>query len=505
MIYFTSPIAFSQIICYNIRDCINLERGGILDGCLRRMMALLTAAMMAAVMLFGASEDATLLHADAAAEILGVDVSKYQEEIDWKTLAQSDVKFAILRCCKVIRAYDDWEADPTFERNYAEAKAAGLAVGCYMYTDAATIEEFEEDCAYMLGFLKDKSFEFPVFLDLESASRQEHLSPEVFMPALLTGLEMIEDAGHTAGVYSSTAFFSECIDRQELQADGYPIWEANYFNTVNGLASPAGHDLSADAAIWQYSGCGRMPGIRTTVDCNICYTYSFFNHAATIVNSILPSGTLKNGSNFTVAGTVQSQSVLRTITGSIYDVKVPDKPVQTVTVYPHAREYKLTGFFTKKLVFSTLPDGEYELHITAVDASDTTIEVAKSQFTISPDPDSAAVMTPEEPESEQEEQPEQTQTDHPEKEQREQEEYLQYSGDYNAGAEFRARVSCWLFKNVSMRKICRKASEIGLKLQLERTPLYRIVNKTFWLFEIGYLTSAIRLEIAQERAALLEE
>lgn len=474
---------------------MKLERSGILDGFLRRVMALLTAFVLFAVMLFYASADAAPLHADAAVEILGVDVSKYQEEIDWKTLAQSDVKFAILRCCKVIRAYNDWEVDATFERNYAEAKAAGLAVGCYMYTDAATIEEFEEDCSYMLGFLKDKSFEFPVFLDLESASRQEHLSPEVFMPALLTGLEMIEDAGHTAGVYSSTAFFSECIDRQELQDAGYPIWEANYFNTVNGLSSPAGHDLSAEATIWQYSGCGRMPGIRTTVDCNICYTYSFFNHAATIVNSILPSGTLKNGSNFTVAGTVQSTSVLRTITGAIYDVQTPDKPVQTVTVYPHAREYKLTGFFTKKLIFSTLPDGEYELHITAVDASDTLIDVAKSQFTISPDGDSSVVTT-EEPE--QDRKPNESH-----KEQREQEEYLQYSGEKNTDGQLGARVSCWMLKHFSMRKICGRAAKIGLKLRLERTPLYRIVSKTFLVLEIGYLASTIRLEIAQAKADMV--
>ena len=170
-----------------------------------------------------------------------------------------------------------------------------------------------------------------------------------YRAALLAGLEKIEDAGHTAGVYSSSAFYSECIDRQMLLDAKYPIWEANYFNTSNGLTSPVGYDLSGEATIWQYSGCGRCAGIRTTVDRNICYTDQFFNHQAVITNSVLPGGTLKAGSNFTLAGTVSSDNVLRTITGTITR-RGSSEPLQTVTVYPHAKDYKLTGFFTKKML-----------------------------------------------------------------------------------------------------------------------------------------------------------
>ncbi|MBR5362915.1 MAG: hypothetical protein IK134_06305 [Oscillospiraceae bacterium] len=456
---------------------------------LRRISALLTAVLLFFLMMTEPAADTAPPAASAAAEILGIDISKYQEEIDWETLAASDVKFVILRCCKVIRAYNDWEVDATFETNYAAAKAAGIAVGCYMFTDAASTEEFEEDVSYMLSFLQDKSFEFPVFLDMESASRQEHLSPSVFMPALLTGLEMIEDAGHTAGVYSSSAFFNECIDRKQIQEAGYPIWEANYFNTINGLTSPAGHDLSGEATIWQYSGCGRAPGIRTTVDCNICYTYSYFNHAATIVNSVLPSGSLRNGSNFTIAGTINSESVIRTITGAIYDINKPGEPVQTVTVYPHAREYKLTGFFTKKLIFSTLPDGDYELRITAVDASDTPIDITESQFSISKDGD-IPQQVPED-------------SGGAEGNRRADESWSNYTGPLSTHGQFHTRFSIWTLKHLSMRTVSGTATRIGLKLQLERTPLYRIVSKTFLSLETGYLAAKLRLEVEKARAAAL--
>lgn len=420
------------------------------------------------------------LRASAAVTIPGIDVSKYQEEIDWEEVAKSDVKFAILRCCKVIRYYDDWELDPSFEANYEGAKAAGIAVGCYLFTDAATEEEFLEDVGYMLGFLKDKSFEFPVFLDLESPIRQEHLPSEVFMPALLAGLEMIEDAGHTAGVYSSSAFFSECIDRQMIQDAKYPIWEANYFNTTNGLSSPAGYDLSGEAAIWQYSGCGRCAGIRTTVDRNLCYTYQFFNRQAVITNSVLPGGTLKAGSNFTLAGTVSSDNVLRTITGTITR-KGSTEPIQSVTVYPHAKEYKLTGFFTKKLIFSTLTEGEYDLCIHAADSSGTVIEVVKAPFAVGPDeipPQTDPEITG-------------TGSTHsmPEfhfAEQGHRRESAAVLPEKNGSLPL--RVTAWLYRRWGLRGALRTATKIGCKCGLERTPLFRIVSKTFFKLESGYLT-----------------
>ena len=442
-----------------------------------------------------------LLHASAAAEIPGIDVSKYQEEIDWKTVVNTDIKYAILRCCKVIRQYDDWEIDPCFEQNYEQARAAGMPLGCYIYTDAATEKEFVEDVDYMLDCLKGKSFELPVFLDMESAARQEHLSPDVFMPALLAGLERIEDAGHTAGVYSSSAFFHECIDRDQLIEAGYPIWEANYFDSINGLASPAGHDLSDEATIWQYSGCGKCDGIRTTVDRNICYTYQFFNHSAVITNSALPAGNMKAGSNFTIAGTVTSDHVLRTITGAIYDLHNESDPIQTVTVYPHAKEYKLTGFFTKKLIFATLPDGEYELRITAVDSSDTAISVVDAPFSITEDgsdmppesTDSTTIAATSAPATSSQTTATLTEAPHtvpPDTEVR--------SAEPKDLRKWKFVI--WYYDHWSFRSMCARTTALFQKLQLDRTPLYRIVSGACFRMETGYLAAKIRLDCAKKGA-----
>ena len=451
-----------------------------------RLPAVLTAAAMSAVCLAPSGKQNSL-HASAAVSLPGIDVSKYQEEINWEEVARSDVKFAILRCCKVLHSIDDWEVDPTFEDNYREAKKAGIAVGCYLFTDAASQEEILADTEYMLEVLKDKSLELPVFYDLESATRQEHLPPEVFMPGLLAGLERIEDAGHTAGVYSSTAFFSECIDRQALIDAKYPIWEANYFNTTNGLSSPVGHDLSDEATIWQYSGCGRCPGVRTTVDRNICYTYQFFDRQAVITNSVLPGGTLKAGSNFTLAGTVSSDNVLRTITGTIHKKDHPNA-VQSVTVYPMAKDYKLTGFFTKKLIFSTLTEGDYELCIRAVDSSGAEIEVVRSAFSVGPEeiPPETDVAAPivtnphSMPEFHFAGQGHRRETETVQKQPK---------------APFTVRMNAFFYEHWALRSVLKTANSIGIKCALERTPLYRIVSKGFCQLETGYLSLQIRKQL----------
>ncbi|MBR6106987.1 MAG: hypothetical protein IKQ39_03175 [Oscillospiraceae bacterium] len=438
------------------------------------------------------------LRASAAAGVFGIDVSKYQERIDWKAAAEGGVKFAIIRVCKIIRAYDDWEPDERFEENYKGAKEAGIAVGAYMYTDAANAQEFTEDVDYMLKLLDGKGFELPVFLDMESASRQEHLSPKVFMPAVLGALERIEEAGYTAGVYSSTAFFSECIDRKLLQEDGYAIWEANYFNTVNGLSTPDGHDLSDEATIWQYSGCGRTPGVKTTVDCNICYTSQYFNPSAVITNSMLPNGVMKVGSHFDIAGNVSSDAVLRSITGEIYAADNPSVPLQSVTVNPYARSYKLTGFFTNRLDFSQLPCGYYALKLTAVDSSDSEITVSESLFTVTEDglplaTETVPPQTTTEPAPLLTDEPAvpavvQTAPDrassvHPPHEKK------------NSGfARWWLGVVAWIWSHIPCRSFCAWCASVTVKLSLERTPLHRIFARLSRAMEIGYLSCSLGSE-----------
>lgn len=368
---------------------------GKLRRTIRRLTACLLTGLLCAVCFAGTGSlrsDAPALTASASAYIPGIDVSKYQEKIDWEKAAAYGEKFAIIRCCKIYHAYGDREYDERFMENYEGARAAGLAVGCYLFTDAVTSTEFRQDVEMLLSHIEGLSFDFPVYLDIESKTRQEHLASSVFTPPLLEALAMIEQAGHTAGVYANTAFFSECIDREQINAHGYEVWEANYFDSVMGLNSPAGHNLSETANIWQYTGCGRTGGVRTMVDRNICYTYQFFDHKVTAEDAELPEGILRPGESFRIKGTVKGDAVIRTLTGTIARADT-DEAVQTVTVYPHAKSYDMDGFFSKKLQFQMLEEGNYVLHITAVDSSGKTLTAADSEFTVEAETTTAATTT----------------------------------------------------------------------------------------------------------------
>ena len=208
-------LAIFADLCYNKKEFAEKGRSDPVKRFFLRAAAAVTGLMLSVLSTdcFSVCRSFSELSADAASFMVqGIDVSKFQESIDWNMVAKSGERFAIIRCCKVVHETGQKEYDYNFDINYAGAKDAGLAVGCYMYTDAATEEEFRADTEFLLGHLDGKSFDLPVFFDLESKTRQEHLPSASFMPPLLSALAQIEAEGHTAGVYANTAFFSECLD-----------------------------------------------------------------------------------------------------------------------------------------------------------------------------------------------------------------------------------------------------------------------------------------------------
>ena len=87
--------------------------------------------------------------------IKGVDVSKYQETIDWKKVAADGVEFAIIRLgFRGMGTQGTCELDPYFKQNVEGAKAAGIEVGVYFFTQATTVEEAKEEAKFVIDNLK---------------------------------------------------------------------------------------------------------------------------------------------------------------------------------------------------------------------------------------------------------------------------------------------------------------------------------------------------------------
>ena len=194
----------------------------------------------------------------------GVDVSSYQGDIDWQQVYDSGVRFAIIRAGGMYYGSGELYTDDNFIKNLEGAKAAGLRVGAYFFSQAITADEAVGEASFVLGLLDGRGLDLPVFFDWERIStdtaRTDGLDNETLTACALAFCETIEDAGYDAGVYiyNDTGYYG--YDLAQLQ--DYTLWCAGigsypYFYYA--------HDL------WQYSFRGSVPGISTDCDLDMMF------------------------------------------------------------------------------------------------------------------------------------------------------------------------------------------------------------------------------------------
>lgn len=189
------------------------------------------------------------------ANIKCIDVSEWQGNINFAQVKKSDIS------CVILRAGFGREAsqiDSTFEANYKKAKAAGLKVGAYWYSYADSVADAKREATACLTVLKGKSFELPVFYDMEDGS-QTSFSKSTLTAMAEAFCEAVKTGGFTPGVYANLNWFTNYLDYKSLKSK-YIIWLAQY-NTKAQL----------DCDIWQYSSGGKVSGISGNVDMNVIY------------------------------------------------------------------------------------------------------------------------------------------------------------------------------------------------------------------------------------------
>ena len=179
----------------------------------------------------------------------GIDVSKYQELIDWKAVKADGFSFAFIRCGT------STTADPYFDLNMIGAAQAGVKAGVYLYSYALTPEEAVADAQNVLAMIAPHIVSMPVVIDLET-EKQKKLTPEQLAAVANTFCAVIEQAGYYPMVYSSTSWFD-----RSFGPIGYDKWVAHY-------SSACGRD---DACFWQASCTGRVKGIKGDVDIDLQY------------------------------------------------------------------------------------------------------------------------------------------------------------------------------------------------------------------------------------------
>lgn len=193
---------------------------------------------------------------------MGIDVSKHNGNIDWNAVKNSGISFVVIRCGYRGSATGVLVEDPKFRSNIKGAKAAGLKVGVYFFSQAVNEVEAVEEASMAVSLVSGYGLDMPIFLDVESAGgRADGISKDARTAVCRAFCQTVQNSGYSAGIYANKTWFNEKINTSSLTS--YKIWLAQYASTPTYTTTR--YDM------WQYSSKGRVSGISGDVDLDIRY------------------------------------------------------------------------------------------------------------------------------------------------------------------------------------------------------------------------------------------
>ncbi len=205
----------------------------------------------------------------------GIDVSSHQSKkdkygnveqyIDWNQVKASGVDFVIIRIGYRGYVTGSYNKDPDFDYNYSHAKAAGLSVGAYFFSQAISDEEGAKEAEFALDILGGRSLSEPLACDTEYVNdtgvrtNLANLSVSQRTDIVKAFCNRISSGGYRPTVYASKYWFYDDLDVSQFSQ--YPIWVAHY---VTGATEDANYRYPY--TYWQYASDGTVPGIPTGID-----------------------------------------------------------------------------------------------------------------------------------------------------------------------------------------------------------------------------------------------
>ncbi len=194
---------------------------------------------------------------------VGIDVSKWNGDIDWDKVKNAGVDFAIVRVGYRGSVTGSLVEDPYFQTNMQGAAASGVPVGVYFFTQAVNEVEAVEEASAVLQLIAEYHLDYPIYIDTEGAGgngRADGLDAETRTLVCEAFCRTISNAGYRAGVYASRNWLNNNLQTERLQQ--YETWLAEY----RSVPLYQGY-----YQMWQYTSKGRIDGIEGNVDFNIRY------------------------------------------------------------------------------------------------------------------------------------------------------------------------------------------------------------------------------------------
>ena len=214
----------------------------------------------------------------------GIDISHHNYKmdsegnyisLDWDAIQAAGVSYVIIRIGDASIGID-----PTFEKSYKEARAAGLGVGFYFYTRAMSVEEIALEANLVVSALRGKQFEYPVYLDLEDET-QKSIDSAVLNEMCIEFFTILQRAGYYTGLYVNNEWLYKVIDT-ETALSRFEIWYARYPTTTDGEEPAWDVDQNGQhLGMWQYTDSGTIEGIDDMV---FDFSFSYKDYPALITD-----------------------------------------------------------------------------------------------------------------------------------------------------------------------------------------------------------------------------
>lgn len=253
------------------------------------------------------TEFSKILIAEGAAETdektLGIDVSKYQGNINWKEVAAAGVDFAMIRVGYRTMESGEIVEDDSARYNLQEATANGIKVGAYFFSTAITEKEAVEEAEWTSELIAKYKITYPVVYNCEGydnvKSRQYNLTKEDRTGLAKAFLNKVYENGYTPMFYASKGELEGDAEwiASELE-ETYKMWVSWYPSVPYPDTLAA--DYSGTHVMWQYTNNGKVAGIDYPVDVNVAYFgYESENDAKDHTNPEQAEANVEFGHNFT--------------------------------------------------------------------------------------------------------------------------------------------------------------------------------------------------------------
>ena len=154
----------------------------------------------------------------------GIDVSRWQGEINWSQVAKDDISFVMLG------TRSKGAVDPYFHKNIQNATANGVKVGVYIYSLATTTDMAVQEADFVLNLITDYPISYPVAFDMED-STQGNLSKSELAAIANAFCKRISAAGYYPIIYANENWLNNKLDMSQMN---YPVWVARYSADIPG-------------------------------------------------------------------------------------------------------------------------------------------------------------------------------------------------------------------------------------------------------------------------------